>query len=62
MTLGVLTEKGIFMAQAPTITNYETGIFSFRRKTRMNQSIVDLIKGVNKIKLLDEQKGRKSAK
>ena len=54
MTLGVLTEKGIFMAQAPTITNYDTGIFSFRRRTRMNQSIVDMIKSVDKIKRIDE--------
>lgn len=53
MTLGVLTDRGIFMAQAPTITNVDSGIFSFRKKVK-NKNIHELIKTVDRLRTLDE--------
>ena len=61
MTLGVLTEKGVFINKAPVISDMETNLFFFK-KNKMNRRLAELIKQTSKLKILDEQKGRKAAK
>ena len=59
--MGVLTEKGISVTLAPVLTDHESNLFFFR-KSNMNKKIDDLAKFTNKLKLLDQLKGRKCAK
>ena len=52
MSLGVLTEKGVYMTTAPVLMESEDSNFFFR-KSKMHPKIVELIKHKNKLLAYD---------
>lgn len=61
MSLGILTEKGIYMTSAPVLTDNESSLFFFK-KSKTNMRIKELQAKLKKLKELDLLKGRKGAK